>query len=158
MEQAPILSHLRVEAEREVCHCAGVQLLQRIRQHTSAYVSLRQHTSAYVSIRQYTSAYVLLFMRSAITTICEVCHCAGVQLLQRIRQHTSAYVSLRQYTSAFVSIRQYTSAYVSIRQYTSAYVLLFVRSSSAPACAWCSALSSSICTYVLVKQVNQLPA
>jgi hypothetical protein len=29
---------------------------RRIRQHTSAYVSIRQHTSAYVSIRQHTSA------------------------------------------------------------------------------------------------------
>ncbi len=29
-----------------------------IRQHTSAFVSIRQHTSAYVSIRQHTSAYV----------------------------------------------------------------------------------------------------
>jgi hypothetical protein len=43
----------------------------RIRQHTSAYVSIRQHTSAYVSIRQNTSAYVC------------------------IRLHTSAYVSIR---------------------------------------------------------------
>ncbi len=51
----------------------------RIRQHTSAYVSIRQHTSACVSLRQHTSAYV------------------------SIRQHASAYVSIRQHTPAYVS-------------------------------------------------------
>jgi hypothetical protein len=44
------------------------RLNPKIRQHTSAYVSIRQQTSAYVSIRQHTSAYV------------------------SIRQHTLAYV------------------------------------------------------------------
>ncbi len=65
---------------------ACVQQPERIRKHTSAYVSIRQHTSAHVSTRQHTSAYV------------------------SIRQHTSAYVSIRQHlmhTSAYVSIRQY---------------------------------------------------
>jgi hypothetical protein len=47
----------------------------RIRQHTSAYVSIRQHTSEYVSIRQHTLAS---------------------SPAARIRQHTSAHVSIRQ--------------------------------------------------------------
>jgi hypothetical protein len=37
----------------------------RIRQHTSAYVSILQHTSAYVSIRQHTSAYVSIHQHRA---------------------------------------------------------------------------------------------
>ena len=31
--------------------------MRRLRQHTSAYVSIRQHTSAYVSIRQMSWVY-----------------------------------------------------------------------------------------------------
>jgi hypothetical protein len=36
--------------------CGGDEA--KVRQHTSAYVSIRQHTSSYVSIRQHTSAFV----------------------------------------------------------------------------------------------------
>jgi hypothetical protein len=54
-------------------HSLG-DLSSRIRQHTSAYVSISQHTSAYVSIRQHTPAYA------------------------SIRQHTPAYASIRQHT------------------------------------------------------------
>jgi hypothetical protein len=56
----------------------------RVREHTSAYVSIRQHTSAYVSIRQHTLAYA------------------------RVREYTSVYVSIRQDTSGYVRIRQHT--------------------------------------------------
>jgi hypothetical protein len=47
-----------VPAARAAPRRARARLPHRIRQHTSAYVSIRQHTSAYVSIRQHTSAYV----------------------------------------------------------------------------------------------------
>jgi Mg2+/citrate symporter len=100
----------------------------RIRQHTSAYVSIRQHTSAYdyadVSsmrrsrIRQHTS-YVrqllyIAYMSAAIQGVCvyvccyigRICTCLllyiaymSSMLRSRIRQHTSAYVSIRQHTS-----------------------------------------------------------
>jgi hypothetical protein len=77
----------------------------RIRQHTSAYVSIRQHTSAYdVSIRQHTSATTA--DGPPLPRICS------------IRPHTSAFVRNRPHLSAFVSIRQHTSAYVRIRQHT----------------------------------------
>jgi hypothetical protein len=47
----------RKEEKEEVYeHCH--HLKERIRQHTSAYVSIRQHASACVSIRQHTSACV----------------------------------------------------------------------------------------------------
>jgi isocitrate/isopropylmalate dehydrogenase len=86
----------------------------RIRQHTSAHVSIRQtysfgsaptrirpHSSAFVSIRQHTSAYVSIRQTYSFASA-----------PTRIRPHTSAYVSLRQHTSVYVSLRQYTSAYV----------------------------------------------
>jgi hypothetical protein len=71
------------------------RLLQhRMRQHTSACVSIRQHASEYVSMRQHTS---LLQQRRHVAKPLQ-------RLLQyRIRQHTSAYVSIRQHTSAYVA-------------------------------------------------------
>jgi hypothetical protein len=101
----------------------------RIRQHTSASVSIRQHTSlrrrptregsaasprcrwphtsAYVSIRQHTSAD---------SPRCSSGHARGFRGESAL-PHTSASVSVRQRTSAYVSIRQHTSAYVSIRKH-----------------------------------------
>ena len=46
------------------CHSTPGTVL-RMRQRTSAYVSVRQRTSAYVSIRQPTSAYVSLRQRGS---------------------------------------------------------------------------------------------
>ena len=62
-----MVMHLLLLRLRLRLHRVAVLLRNRIRQHTSAYVSIRPHTSAYVSIRQHMSAYV------------------------SIRQHTSAY-------------------------------------------------------------------
>jgi hypothetical protein len=56
---------------------------------------IRQHTSAYVSIRYMSQA----------TQATQVCR-AYVSM----RQHTSAYVSIRQHTSAYVSIRYMSQA------------------------------------------------
>jgi hypothetical protein len=113
---------------------------QRLLLHTSAYVSIRQHTSAYVSIRQ-----------------------PKRLLLPRRSLHTSAYVSIRQHTSAFVGIRRHASAYVSVRQHTSAPprptplpgagASVFVLCTS-QYLYFVKVLCVSICTFVLVKQVN----
>jgi hypothetical protein len=87
---------------------------------------------------------------------------ASAALAPPATQHTSAYVSIRLHTSAYVSIRQHASACFSIRQHTSAYV------SIRRAAALCLTLAPlrlqprsssavSICTFVLVKQVNGVP-
>jgi hypothetical protein len=102
------------------------QPIVRIREHTSAYVSIRQHTSntspvsiasanqpiAYVGIRRHTSAYVSIPEESAHIdatreTASETTWSTLMLLPPRfcIRQHTSAYVSIHQYTSAYASIR-----------------------------------------------------
>jgi hypothetical protein len=92
--------------------CRCIPSTCRMRQHTSAYVSIRQHTSAYVSIHR--RASVVAYLQPA----------AYVS----IRQHTSAYVSIHRRASvvaylqpaAYVSKYQHTLAYVSTRQHTSA--------------------------------------
>jgi hypothetical protein len=66
---------------------------QRMRQHSSAFVSIRQHTSAYVSIRQHTSIDALGK---------HVNHLAPC-----IRQHTSAHAS------AYLSICQPSTSTIS---------------------------------------------
>jgi hypothetical protein len=119
----------------------------RIRQHTSAYVSVctpvacsyvpllpavrkgldanwhapAAYVSVYVSIRQHTSAYV----RKGLDANWHA-PAAYVSVYVSIRQHTSAYASIRQHTPAFASIRQHTSAYVSTRQHTPAYAIAYV--------------------------------
>jgi len=125
-----------------------VQILldQQLRQHTAAYVSIRQHTCSATSAL-HTSAYVSIYWPT----------CSA----------TSAYVSSRQHTAAYGSIRQHTSAYVSIRQHTcSATSALPADARMGSVCAtndtlksFCwqacnSAFCVSICTFVLVKQVN----
>ncbi len=82
----------------------------RIRQHTSAYVSIRQHTS--VNIRQQASAYVSQ-QTSADVSIRQSAYVSR-------REHTWAYVNIREHTWAHIS--QHTSAYVSTREHASAYV------------------------------------
>ncbi len=86
---------------------------------------IRQHTSAYVSIRQQALPAHKLVVLKYYETCCppdvfqwRLCRRGNAAY----RPHTSAYVSMRQHTSAYVSIRQHTSAYVSIRQHTSACV------------------------------------
>ncbi len=123
-----MLSHLRVEAEREVCECAGVQLVQLIRQHTSAYVSIRQHTSA----------YVLLFF--------EVCECAGMQLVQRLkRQYLYLCTSKASKLSACMTAGGIISGDLPL-----SFICTFVLVKQVNAVP--------IRAYVLVKQVNQAPA
>jgi isocitrate/isopropylmalate dehydrogenase len=71
--------------------------------HTAVLLRIRQHTSAYVSIRQHT----LDVCKHADAT-----YTASKQLYAPLRArapHTSAYVSIRQHASACVSIRQHTS-------------------------------------------------
>jgi hypothetical protein len=133
-----MISHLRVEAEREVCECAGVQLVQRIRQHTSAYVSIRQ---VYVRIRQHTSAYV-----SIRTTICEVCECAGMQLVQRLeRQYLYLCTSKASKLSACMTAGGIVSGDLPL-----SFICTFVLVKQVNAVP--------IRAHVLVKQVNQAPA
>ena len=67
----------------------------RMRQHTSAYVSICVHTSAYVCIRLHTSAYVSKDVAIPGTAL------SIASTL--IRQLTSAHVSIRQHMSAYVS-------------------------------------------------------
>jgi hypothetical protein len=105
----------------------------RIRQHTSAYVSvLAKHTR--ICICQHTSAYVRIAYVSIRQRSCQAhshLHMSAyVSVHQnRIRQHTSAYVLSALVPGGFPScthtprrIHQHTPAYVSIRQHTSAYV------------------------------------
>jgi hypothetical protein len=97
----------------------------RIRQHTSAYVSVCYMTQELASLAWALGA---LFTRFTAGTKAPSLYwyqstrgCAlgvsdaGVAYVS-MRQHTSAYVSIRQHTSAYVSIRQNTSEYVSIRR------------------------------------------
>jgi hypothetical protein len=114
----------------------------RIRQHTSAYVSIRQHTHKthhpFASDPEHpppaagcTCAFASRPNEGTRSS------CPYTSAYVSIRQHTSAYVCIRLHASAYVSIRQHTSAYdicqfpshtsayVSIRQHTSAYVICF---------------------------------
>jgi hypothetical protein len=68
------------------------------------------------------------------------------------RQHMPAYVSIRQHTSAYVSIRQQASGYVRIRQDTSGYVR--IRQDTSVGTGRAVQDFVSLCTFVLVKQVN----
>jgi hypothetical protein len=140
-----------------------------MRQHASAYVSIRQHTSAYGIIRTHTLAYVSMRQHASSYV--------------RIRTHTSAYVSIRQrHLRAIQSavlhnfsymfffkialfqkgpgvgeverggqsacecvVHEHTSAYVSIRRKRRAERLRVCGAGGA---------GVSICTFVLVKQVN----
>jgi hypothetical protein len=114
---------------------------------SSAYVRIRQHTSAYVSIipesrsrpeaaRPSRLEHASLVQRSRQQRIRRRSQRASWLSLRRwrVRQHADAYVSIRQHTSAYVSIRQRmrphadvpaavagTSACGRIRQHTSAY-------------------------------------
>jgi hypothetical protein len=109
----------------------------RIRQHTSAYVSMRQHASAYVSIRQYARLRACARRQHAsVVSQYIVDGCVYVRSNYENDSarhlHTSAYVSIRQHTSAYgcVYVRSnyendsarhlHTSAYVSISQHTDA--------------------------------------
>jgi hypothetical protein len=119
-----------------------------ILQPTSAYVSLRQPTSAYVSMRQHTSACVSI--REHTKWRSSKIYIVG------IREHAyAAYVSMREHTWAYeVEELGHTAAYVSILRHMSAYVVIQQHASqhlsASPSCV-------SICTFVLVKQVNWAP-
>jgi hypothetical protein len=78
-----------------------------------------------------------------------------------MRVSSPSFVSIRQHTSAYVSIRQHTSAYVSIRQHTQCLLLvrerLGTRLRLRTLCQRPRLLQLrcvSICTFVLVNQVN----
>jgi hypothetical protein len=83
-----------------------------------------------------------------------------------VRRYRYTYVSIRQHTSAYVSIRQHTSAYVSIRQhipevhatFASARTRVIECAQKLDAAELQHPSGVSICTYVLVKQVNCVPA
>jgi hypothetical protein len=134
----------------DTCVFAGFRHLvqHRIRQHTSAYVRIRPHTSEYVIVRQNTSANVSILPASS-TALDTSSSTAYVS----IRQHTSAYVSIRKHTSAYVSIRQHTTCvFDSLRNLVKHRIQLLL-----PFRRSLCREGVSICTFVLVKQVNSAP-
>ncbi len=134
--------HLRMRTVKQ-----RVSLL-RIRQHTSAYI--RPHTSAYVRIRPHTSAYV-----SIRASIC----CAYVSILQhtyvRKRQHTHLHQRMRTVKQR-VSLRR-TRAGAQFTCFTRYKSTITARLFAAQARRRRERQCASICTFVLVKQVQGAP-
>ncbi len=105
--------------------------------HIYSDICITTSSKRYVRIRQHTSAYVSICIRPLPIYASCLTLCGLHYLSEEVRQHTSAYVSLRirplpMYASCltpcglhylFEEVRQNTSAYVSIRQHmhTSAY-------------------------------------
>jgi hypothetical protein len=134
-----ILCHTRMLASNE-------PEKTRIRQHTSAYVSMRQHASAYlchtrmVASNEPEKTYSPAASSAHTALLCSVSVRIASTSLSAVSRPppspppASSWNSLtcgRRPTTdvappipppAYVSIRQHTSAYVSIRQHTSAYV------------------------------------
>jgi hypothetical protein len=116
------------------------QLRQYLLANLQRDVSGRAHTAAYVSIRQYLLANLQR----------DVSVASG-------RADTAAYGSIRQHTAAYVSIRQHTCSATSALPADARMGSVCATNDTLKSFCWqaCnSAFCVSICTFVLVKQVN----